>query len=614
MNQPALRAIALATFLTLVPITLLVPGLTELVVDTHGGTRFQAHLFVSLNQIAGIIAVPIAMLLHRRWPATRWWILGLLAVDAVAFLGMRSAPTLGALFAWRALDGIAHLPAVTFLMIAANRAGGRRRGASLGVVASALMVGVGVGAPLGGVLIDRDPMLVYSVGAVLLVVAALTSLMIPVLAAPSAAGALAKERSRYAFDRRRPLSWMPLAYGFADRFLIGVFVSTFTLFLTEVHGVSAASRGMLMSLFLLPFALLSWPAGKLADRVGWFAPLITGNILFGFVYASYGVLPFGWLPVAMVASGILSAMMFAPSLVLVSDLARDGAGEGLFGVFQVAGSIGFLAGPLVGGVLVEVLRADSGAPAWAMIFAVVGLALTVLGIVSAGILRPYAARHVPSVPSVATVTAPLEMPAVRRGGVVNAPFVPSSVATRGNAFTRGFGLALMRLSGWRFTGENFPDVKKFVLIVAPHTSNWDFVVGVMAKITLGLSPTFLGKDTLFKFPLGILMRYLGGFPVDRSSKSDVVSQTAALIANSEKILIALAPEGTRKAMPRWRSGFWWIAQRSQLPILPVVFDFSTKCVHIYPLYTLTGDQAKDVATLRSLYRSTMAYNPKKYVA
>ncbi|HRN54148.1 MAG TPA: MFS transporter, partial [Gemmatimonadaceae bacterium] len=157
MNRPAtpaLGAIALATFLTLVPITLLVPGLTELVVDAHGGTRFQAHLFVSLNQFTGIIAVPIAMALHRRWPHTRRWVVGLLLLDAVSFLGMGAANTLAELFAWRALDGIAHLPAVTFLMIAANRSGGARRGASLGLVAGALMIGVAVGAPLGGVLVE----------------------------------------------------------------------------------------------------------------------------------------------------------------------------------------------------------------------------------------------------------------------------------------------------------------------------------------------------------------------------------------------------------------------------------------------------------------------------
>lgn len=381
-----LRAIALATFLTLVPITLLVPGLNELVVDAHGGTRLQAHLFVSLNQFAGILAVPFAMVMQRRFPMTRAWVPMLLLVNAVAFIGMREADSLGALFAWRAVDGLMHLPAVTFLMIAANRAGGRRRGASLGVVASALMVGVGVGAPLGGVLIDRDPMLVYSVGAGLLLVAAAASFAIPVTSAPEPVHA-----SRYEWDRRQVASWMPLAYGFADRFLIGVFVSTFTLFLTEVHGVTAASRGMLMSLFLLPFAALCWPAGKLTDRVGWFRPIIGANILFGVVYASYGVLPLAALPVAMILSGVLSALMFAPSLVLVSEFARHGAGEGLFGVFQVAGSFGFLAGPIAGGLLVETLRTD-GEPHWALIFAVVGALLVALGLVSWKVLGALAER------------------------------------------------------------------------------------------------------------------------------------------------------------------------------------------------------------------------------
>ena len=388
MNRPALRAIAIATFLTLVPITLLVPGLTELVVDTHGGTRFQAHLFVSLNQLAGIIAVPFVIRWHRRHENTRAWLVALLLLDAVSFLGMRSAGSLEALFVWRAVDGIAHLPAVTLLMIAANRTGGRRRGASLGIAASALMVGVGVGAPLGGVLIDRDPLLVYAVGAGLLAVAAFSAFFVRT---PSDAAAIPSAHKRYHWERGVAARWMPLAYGFTDRFLIGVFVSTFTLYLTEVHGVSAATRGMLMSLFLLPFALLCWPAGKLTDRVGWFTPIISANILFGIVYASYGFLPLELLPLAMVLSGILSALMFAPSLVLVSEFARHGAGEGLFGVFQIAGSFGFLTGPLVGGILVETLRTAGGEPAWAMIFALVGALLVLLGCVSWYVLRPFAA-------------------------------------------------------------------------------------------------------------------------------------------------------------------------------------------------------------------------------
>jgi len=387
MNRPALRAIAAATFLTLVPITLLVPGLTELVVDAHGGTRFQAHLFVSLNQLAGIIAVPFALRFHRKRENTRAFLVALLLLDAVAFLGMRSADSLGALFAWRAVDGVAHLPAVTLLMITANRAGGRRKGASLGLAASALMVGVGVGAPLGGVLIDRDPLLVYSVGAALLVVAAIAAAFVRT---PTDAAPIPSAHKRYHWNRREIAAWMPLAYGFTDRFLIGVFVSTFTLFLTEVHGVSAAARGMLMSLFLLPFALLCWPVGKLTDRIGWFGPIITANILFGAVYASYGVVPFTWLPAAMVLSGVLSALMFAPSLVLVSEFSRRGAGEGLFGTFQVAGSFGFLAGPLAGGVMVETLLTAGGTPRWDLIFASVGAMLVVLGFFSWRVLAPYA--------------------------------------------------------------------------------------------------------------------------------------------------------------------------------------------------------------------------------
>jgi 1-acyl-sn-glycerol-3-phosphate acyltransferase len=594
-RRPALRWIALATFLTLVPITLLVPGLTELVVDRHGGTRFQAHLFVSLNQLAGIIAVPFAIALHRRYRATHTWILVLLLVDAVAFLGMRSAPSLGALFAWRALDGIAHLPAVTFLMIAANRAGGQRRGASLGVVASALMVGVGVGAPLGGILIDREPMLVYAVGAALLVIAALTATRIPATdeGAPLAPG-------RYKWDRKKLASWMPLAYGFADRFLIGIFVSTFTLYLTEIHGVSAAARGSLMSLFLLPFAALCWPAGLLADRAGWFGPLIGANVLFGVVYASYGIVPLGWLPLVMVLSGILSALMFAPSLVLVSEFARRGAGEGLFGAFQIAGSIGFLSGPLVGGILVETLRAPSGGPWWMAIFASVGIALSLFGLLSASVLRPHAPVQV-NEPG-------------RHGGNARVPILSDSAPTRGSTRTRAAAAWLLKLIGWKFSGELWPDEKKMVLIVAPHTSNWDFVVGVIAMYAVGIRVSFLGKDTLFKFPLGIVMRFLGGVPVDRASKSDVVTQTVELVQKSERVIIALAPEGTRRAVLNWRTGFWWIASRAQVPIVPIGLDFKNKEVRVLAPFKTTGSVEIDVALLRSKFSAEMAFNPAKYIA
>lgn len=202
--------------------------------------------------------------------------------------------------------------------------------------------------------------------------------------------------------------------------------------------------------------------------------------------------------------------------------------------------------------------------------------------------------------------------AARQGGSLQVPPLSANVPQRGNFVTRQGARLLMRLTGWKFAGEPFPDVRKCVLIVAPHTSNWDFPVGVMAMYSLGLRGTYLGKDSLFRGPLAPLMRFLGGFPVDRSAKSDVVMQTAQLIERSERITVVLAPEGTRKLTNRWRSGFYWIAQRSGIPILPVAFDFGTKSIRFFPLFQPTGDEAGDVARIKALFHPGMARHPAQF--
>jgi len=202
--------------------------------------------------------------------------------------------------------------------------------------------------------------------------------------------------------------------------------------------------------------------------------------------------------------------------------------------------------------------------------------------------------------------------ATRQGGSLQVPSLSPNVPQRGNFLTKQGARLLMRLSGWKFAGEPFPDVAKCVLIVAPHTSNWDFPVGVMAMYSLGLRGTYLAKDSLFRGPLAPLMRFLGGFPVDRSAKSDVVTQTAQLIARSERITVVLAPEGTRKLTRRWRSGFYWIAQQAGIPILPVTFDFGTKRIRLFPLFHPTGDQDGDIAKIRALYHPSMARFPEQF--
>lgn len=206
-----------------------------------------------------------------------------------------------------------------------------------------------------------------------------------------------------------------------------------------------------------------------------------------------------------------------------------------------------------------------------------------------------------------------ETPAARRGGRVNVPVISKILARRGNWFVRSTAILLMRLSGWKFSGEPFPEVPKFVLIVAPHTSNWDFLVGLQAMYALGIRGTFLAKASLFRFPVGILMRWLGGVPVDRKTASDVVTQTASWIKRSDRIISVVAPEGTRSAAGKWRTGFYWIAHRAGVPIVPVAFDYSTKEVRVFPPFVTSGDMEQDLPRLMALYTPQMARFPHQYV-
>lgn len=192
------------------------------------------------------------------------------------------------------------------------------------------------------------------------------------------------------------------------------------------------------------------------------------------------------------------------------------------------------------------------------------------------------------------------------------PPIGHEVHRRGNVFTKTLAVVLLRLTGWRFEGQ-LPNLRKFVIIVAPHTSNWDFPVGVMAMFALGIRGTFLGKDTLFKPPFGFIFRWLGGVPVDRASKNNVVDQTIEYFEKRDQMILALSPEGTRKRIEKWRTGFYWVAVGAKVPIVPVAFDFPRKRYVIYEPQMMTGDPERDIPHLRSFFKATQAYRPDQYV-
>jgi 1-acyl-sn-glycerol-3-phosphate acyltransferase len=176
------------------------------------------------------------------------------------------------------------------------------------------------------------------------------------------------------------------------------------------------------------------------------------------------------------------------------------------------------------------------------------------------------------------------------------PEVPRS----GGPVSRAVGRWMLRAMGWSIDGA-IPNVRKFVIIVAPHTSNWDFVVGVAAKWALGLGVLFLGKDSLFRFPFGAAMRALGGMPVDRSASHDVVQGIVQEFARRDRMILALAPEGTRKRVDRWRTGFYHAAHGAQVPILPVALNWRRRAIEIGSLFRTTGDVERDVRELQNLF-------------
>lgn len=193
------------------------------------------------------------------------------------------------------------------------------------------------------------------------------------------------------------------------------------------------------------------------------------------------------------------------------------------------------------------------------------------------------------------------MPGASRNPVVptlppNVPRVPP------NRFTRWLGRSILQLGGWRVVGT-VPDVRKVVLIGAPHSSNWDGIWGFAAKLAMGLDIRILGKDSLFRLPVvGQLLTRLGVIPVNRSAAQGVVDQAAALLRGSDQLWFGLAPEGTRKPVERWKPGFWRIAKAADVPVLPAYFHYPERIIGFGPLFDLGEDLDSDMARIRAWYR------------
>jgi 1-acyl-sn-glycerol-3-phosphate acyltransferase len=168
------------------------------------------------------------------------------------------------------------------------------------------------------------------------------------------------------------------------------------------------------------------------------------------------------------------------------------------------------------------------------------------------------------------------------------------------------------LMGWKPKGAFPYHIKKYVVIVAPHTSAWDFVIGVLFRIALRLeNAKYLGKKELFKPPFGFIFRGLGGFPVDRSQSSNLVDEVVKIFNSKDEFGIALSPEGTRARVDKLKTGFYHIAKQAHVPIIMVGLDFANKQVIFSEPYMALGDQQKDFEHILNFFRPIKGKHPEK---
>jgi 1-acyl-sn-glycerol-3-phosphate acyltransferase len=172
---------------------------------------------------------------------------------------------------------------------------------------------------------------------------------------------------------------------------------------------------------------------------------------------------------------------------------------------------------------------------------------------------------------------------------------------------------MMRRRGWRIEGK-LPDIPKFVLIGAPHTSNWDFVLFLGVIFSLRANVHFMGKAELFRFPHGWFFRYCGGVPVDRKKSTGLVEQMVKVSNESKKFILTIAPEGTRHQVVEWKRGFYHIARNAGIPIVMAVVDGRHKTVRIGQVFHPTGDMEEDMKTIKGYFDGIVGIHPRrKYI-
>ncbi len=193
---------------------------------------------------------------------------------------------------------------------------------------------------------------------------------------------------------------------------------------------------------------------------------------------------------------------------------------------------------------------------------------------------------------------------------VTAASIGSQVPRRGNAFTRWLGRLILRLTAFRLVGE-FPNVSKLIILGAPHTSNYDGLVGLGAMMTLSVDLRAMVKDNAFQGPWAGFFKWLGGMPINRREAKGVVEQTVQAFQDNPKMVLVIAPEGTRKAAEKWKTGFYHAAAGAQVPILCAALNYTRRELCFTPLVHPSGDFARDWPQILGRYKDSVPRHPPR---
>jgi MFS family permease len=359
LSTSRVAALGLLAVLILVPVTLPVAILRELVHSRFGVSETLTSLFMSINMLGAVLSAPLVGALADRHGRRREIIAASLLLDGALLYALSLPVSFPVFMLIRFAEGCAHIAALSMLLgIAANERSGEGRGWVMGLVGGGITLGVALGAGAGAALASQGVLVPLRAGAGVVVIAALVAWGV---VRESEGGESRPELGEItAAIREVPVLLVPLAFSFIDRFTVGFYTTTFSLYVSRIFGLEPSRRGLLIVAFMLPFALLSFPFGRLSERSSRVVMLGAGSVAYAIGTALLPWVPLDWLTVAMIGVGVCAAVMFVPSLLLTQELAPASVRTTAMGAFNAAGSLGFIIGPIAGGLTSELVAQSYG--------------------------------------------------------------------------------------------------------------------------------------------------------------------------------------------------------------------------------------------------------------